>query len=437
MKICIVGTGYVGLVSGACFSEYGFDVTCIDVDADKIARLQQGNIPIYEPGLEDLVERNAGAGRLKFTTDLGTTVADSEVVFTAVGTPGRRDDGRADLTFLWAAVDEIAENLRPDSVVVTKSTVVVGTTAKIGQVIAAKRPDLRFSIAANPEFLREGSALEDFMRPYRIIVGVNDARGREAMAKVYRPLSLRDAPVMFTSLENAELIKYAANGFLAMKISFINEIADLCERVGGNVQDVAKGIGLDDRIGAKFLHPGPGYGGSCFPKDTRALAATGQEHGAPIELIERVIALNEERKAAMAQRIIEMVGETAGKTVAVLGVSYKPNTDDIRDAPSLTIIPRLQEAGMIVRATDPEAIENARTALPGVVWCENEYETVEDADILVILTEWNAYRGLDLDIVREKMRTPVIADLRNIYRIDEMAGKGFKYSSVGRPPVDG
>lgn len=435
MKISIIGSGYVGLVSGACFSEYGFDVTCVDNDPDKVASLENGVIPIFEPGLEDLVARNREAGRLQFTTDLKSAVAASNVVFIAVGTPGRRDDGHADLSYLWSAVDEIAEALSPGCVVVTKSTVVVGTTSEIRKKISEKRPGLDFSMAANPEFLREGSALEDFMRPDRVIIGAHDQRGRETLAQIYRPLSLRDAPLKFTSLEDAELIKYAANGFLAMKISFINEIADLCEKVGGNVQEVAHGIGMDERIGSKFLHAGPGFGGSCFPKDTRALAAIGQKHGAPVRLIEQVIEINEQRKKQMAERIISQVGKAEGKVAAVLGVSYKPNTDDVRDAPALTIIPLLQQAGMTVRASDPEAIKNARAELAGVEWFDSEYDAADGADVLVILTEWNAYRGLDLERLESAMRTPLIADLRNVYRPEELAGTGFSYISIGRPDL--
>ena len=436
MKISIIGTGYVGLVSGACFSEYGFDVICVDNNADKVASLDRGEIPIFEPGLEDLVARNKRAGRLQFTSDIGSAVRDCDAVFIAVGTPGRRDDGHADLSFLWQAVDEIADNLTSGSVVVTKSTVVVGTSAKIREKIAAKRPDLDFSMAANPEFLREGSALEDFMRPNRVIIGVHDERGREVLEQIYRPLSVRDAPLMFTSLQDAELIKYAANGFLAMKISFINEIADLCEKVSGNVQDVARGIGLDNRIGSKFLHAGPGYGGSCFPKDTNALAAIGKDHGSPIQLIEKVIEINDQRKAQMAERVLASVGDPRGKVAAVLGVAFKPNTDDIRDAPSLTIIPLLQKAGMKVQASDPEAMDNARAELSGVDWFDNEYEAAKGADVLVILTEWNAYRGLNLERIKEQMRSPVIVDLRNIYRPGELAGTGFAYSSIGRPQLE-
>ncbi len=436
MNISIIGAGYVGLVSGACFSEYGFDVTCVDNNPDKITALERGEIPIFEPGLDALVARNRRAGRLHFTSDIAAAVAGSEVVFIAVGTPGRREDGHADLSFLWQAVDEIADSLKQGAVVVTKSTVVVGTSAKIRKTIAEKRPDLDFSMAANPEFLREGSALEDFMRPNRVIIGVHDERGRAVMEQIYRPLSVREAPLMFTTLQDAELIKYASNGFLAMKISFINEIADLCEKVSGNVQDVSRGIGLDNRIGSKFLHAGPGYGGSCFPKDTNALAAIGREHGAPISLIERVIEINDARKEQMAERILAALGEPEGKVAAILGIAFKPNTDDIRDAPSLTIIPILQAAGVRVRASDPEAMDNAKKELSDVEWFDNEYEAASGADVLVILTEWNAYRGLNLDRLKELMRAPVIVDLRNVYRPGELAGTGFSYSSIGRPRLE-
>ena len=436
MNISIIGAGYVGLVSGACFSEYGFDVTCVDNNPDKITALERGEIPIFEPGLDALVARNRRAGRLHFTSDIATAVAGSDVVFIAVGTPGRREDGHADLSFLWQAVDEIADSLKQGAVVVTKSTVVVGTSAKIRKTIAEKRPDLDFSMAANPEFLREGSALEDFMRPNRVIIGVHDERGRAVMEQIYRPLSVREAPLMFTTLQDAELIKYASNGFLAMKISFINEIADLCEKVSGNVQDVSRGIGLDNRIGSKFLHAGPGYGGSCFPKDTNALAAIGREHGAPISLIERVIEINDARKEQMAERILAALGEPEGKVAAILGIAFKPNTDDIRDAPSLTIIPILQAAGVRVRASDPEAMDNAKKELSDVEWFDNEYEAASGADVLVILTEWNAYRGLNLDRLKELMRAPVIVDLRNVYRPGELAGTGFSYSSIGRPRLE-
>ncbi len=437
MNLTMIGAGYVGLVSGACFSEFGFDVTCVDVDAGKVEALNRGEIPIYEPGLSDIVARNERAGRLKFTTDLAASVAASHVIFIAVGTPRRQGDAEADLSYLWAAVGQIAEALQPGSVVVTKSTVVVGTTARIRQAIEEARPGLDFSVASNPEFLREGSALEDFMRPDRVVAGVEDERAREVLANLYRPLNLREAPVLFTSLANAELIKYASNAFLAMKITFINEMADLCEKAGGDVQHIAKGLGLDNRIGAKFLHAGPGYGGSCFPKDTMALAVTGRKLGAPVELVERVIEINDARKLAMADKVIAAVGEPKGKTACVLGVSFKPNTDDMRDAPSLAIIPRLQAAGMTVRASDPVAIDNARPLLPDVEWISNEYEAARGADVIVITTEWNAYRGLNLERLRQAVTTPLIVDLRNIYRLIDLQGSGFRYLSIGRPEVAG
>ncbi len=433
----MIGAGYVGLVSGACFSEFGFEVDCVDVDADKVAQLRNGIIPIFEPGLSDLVARNNKSGRLHFTTDLAGSVAGSDVVFIAVGTPGRTGDGEADLSYLWAAVDQVAAALKPGTVVVTKSTVVVGTTARIRAAIAAARPGLDFSVASNPEFLREGSALEDFMRPDRVVAGIEDDRARRVLSNLYRPLNLREAPVLFTSLENAELIKYASNAFLAMKITFINEMADLCEKAGGDVQHIAKGLGLDARIGSKFLHAGPGYGGSCFPKDTKALAATGRKLGAPIELVEKVIEINDARKLAMADKVIAALGDAAGKTACVLGVSFKPNTDDMRDAPSLAIIPRLQQAGVRVRASDPAAMDNARQMLPGVEWFDNEYEAAEGADVVVIATEWNAYRGLNFERLRAAVNAPLIVDLRNIYRLIDLENSGFHYISIGRPEVAG
>ena len=433
----MIGAGYVGLVSGACFSEFGFDVTCVDVDDAKVEKLRAGDIPIFEPGLSDLVGRNAKAGRLTFSTDLAGSVADSDVIFIAVGTPGRAGSDEADLSYIWKAVDQVAAALKPGAVVVTKSTVVVGTTAKIRNAIETARPRLDFSIASNPEFLREGSALEDFMRPDRVVAGVEDDRARQALADIYRPLNLREAPVLFTSLENAELIKYASNAFLAMKITFINEMANLCEVAGGDVQDIAKGLGLDARIGSKFLHAGPGYGGSCFPKDTKALAVTGRKLGVPIQLIEKVIDINEERKLAMADKIVAAVGEPKGKTVCVLGLAFKPNTDDMRDAPSLTIIPRLQEAGMKVRASDPVAMENAKGMFRNVDFYDNEYDAATSADVVVIATEWNAYRGLNFERLKTVMNAPLLVDLRNIYRLSDLAGSGLRYVSIGRREVSG
>ena len=433
MKLTMIGAGYVGLVSGACFSEYGFDVVCVDTNTKKIKDLQAHEIPIFEPGLDQLVKRNADAGRLTFTTDFDEAVKSADVVFIAVGTPSRRGDGEADLDYVFAAAKGLAKNLKPGGVVVTKSTVVVGTNEKVYQIIKQERPDLVFSVASNPEFLREGSAIDDFMRPDRVVVGVHDARGKEVMSTLYRPLSLRETPIVFTNLENAELIKYAANAFLAMKITFINEIADLCEKVGGDVQQVASAIGLDNRIGSKFLHAGPGFGGSCFPKDTRALAATARKHDSPLQLIDSVIEINESRKEKMAAKILLALGEeTKGKIVAVLGVAFKPNTDDVREAPSLTVIRLLQAAGCSVRATDPEAMGEAAKILENVTWCEDAYEAAARADALVIVTEWNAFRSLDLTRLKETMHGDIFIDLRNIYPPDEITKAGFIHYGVGR-----
>ena len=438
MKIVMVGTGYVGLVSGACFSEFGFNVTCVDHDAAKIARLEAGEIPIYEPGLDRIVETNVSEGRLTFSTDLKGAVSDASVVFVAVGTPSRRGDGEADLAYVYEAARQIANAMSPGTVVVIKSTVVVGTTRTVRDIIRDEKPDLDFSIAMNPEFLREGSAIEDFMRPDRVVIGVLDTRAEDQLRRLYRPLNLRETPFVVTTPENAELAKYAANAFLATKVTFINEIADLCEKVGGNVQDVARAMGLDNRIGGKFLHAGPGFGGSCFPKDTRAFAATGRKHAAPQTLVERVISVNDQRRGDMAQKIIEIVGpETVGKKVAVLGVAFKPNTDDIREAPSLDIIPRLRDAGIEIAAHDPAAADNAADVLTGVTWCESPYDAARDADAIAILTEWNAYRALDLVELGDVVRRRVLIDLRNIYKPEDMQDSGFAYHSVGRPTVYG
>ncbi|MCB1508831.1 MAG: UDP-glucose/GDP-mannose dehydrogenase family protein [Hyphomicrobiaceae bacterium] len=438
MRIVMIGTGYVGLVSGVCFSEFGFDVTCVDVDEKKIERLNAGEVPIFEPGLDALMQRNTAGGRLAFTTDLATAAGEADVVFVAVGTPSRRGDGEADLTYVEAAARQIAAAIRPGTVVVIKSTVVVGTCRRVRDIIRAARPDLDFSIASNPEFLREGAAIEDFMRPNRVICGVDDERAEQMLRRLYRPLYLRETPMVMTTLENAELIKYAANAFLAMKITFINEVSDLCEKVGGNVQEVARGIGLDHRIGGKFLHAGPGYGGSCFPKDTKAFASTGRRHEAPQTLIEQVIAVNDNRKRAMAERILAELGDGAkGATVGILGIAFKPNTDDVRDAPSLEIIPMLQAKGVSVRAHDPEARETASPLLPGITWCESAYEAADGADILVILTEWNEYRVLDFAEVTARMKGRTLMDLRAIYKDDDMAGTGLRYVPVGRKPVEG
>ena len=433
MKIAMIGTGYVGLVSGVCFSEFGFDVVCVDVDAEKVAGLERGEMPIYEPGLDSLVESNRAAGRLTFSTDLAASVADADVVYIAVGTPSRRGDGEADLGFVFAAAEQVARAMRPGTVVAIKSTVVVGTCREVLRIIEETRPGLDFSVASNPEFLREGSAVEDFMRPDRVVVGVHDERGREMMKRLYRPLYLRETPMVVTTLENAELIKYASNAFLAMKVTFINEVADLCEKVGGDVQAIASAIGLDKRIGGKFLHAGPGFGGSCFPKDTRAFAATGRKHGAPQKLIETVIDVNELRKVAMADRILDAIGQDPkDKVVTVLGVAFKPNTDDVREAPSLAILPRLVEAGATVRAHDPEAAEQAEPLLPGVEWYGNVLEAIEGADVVVVLTEWNAYRGLNPVRLSAAMRGNTLVDLRNIYRADEVAAAGLRYLPIGK-----
>lgn len=436
MRVAMIGTGYVGLVSGACFSEFGHNVVCVDKDKGKVDGLHQGRMPIYEPGLEDLVESNVKAERLTFTTDLVSSVKDVDVVFIAVGTPSRRGDGHADLSYVYAAAKEIAESMDGYTVVVTKSTVPVGTGREVEKIIRETRPDADFDVVSNPEFLREGSAIEDFMRPDRVVIGTHSERAQEFMRVLYRPLFLIETPIVFTSRQSSELIKYAANTFLAAKITFINEIADLCERVDADVHDVAKGIGLDGRIGRKFLHPGPGYGGSCFPKDTRALVSTARDSGSPLRIIETVVELNEQRKQKMAERIISAIGgDATGKTIAVLGLTFKPNTDDMRESPSLDIVPALIAAGAKVRAFDPEGMAEAKHMLEGVEWCEEEYETMPDADALVIITEWNQFRALDLDRVKKLMNTPVMVDLRNIYEPNEMSSAGFHYYSIGRANV--
>jgi len=437
MRIAVIGTGYVGLVSGACFSEFGVSVTCVDKDAGKIARLQQGEVPIYEPGLDQIVESNARGGRLAFTTDLTAAVAGADAVFIAVGTPSRRGDGHADLTYVFAAAEEIARALTGYAVVVTKSTVPVGTGRHVAEIIRKARPELAFDVVSNPEFLREGSAIQDFMRPDRIVIGAESTRAQEVMRELYRPLYLIETPMIFTGVETAELTKYAANSFLATKISFINEIADLCEQVGADVQDVAKGIGLDGRIGRKFLHAGPGYGGSCFPKDCLALVRTAQEAGAPISIVETVVAVNDARKERMAQRIIRACGGSVeGKSIAVLGLTFKPNTDDMRESASLTIIPALQRAGAAIRAFDPEGMEEAKNLLDGVTFCAGAYDAMEGADAVVIITEWNEFRALDLKRVRALLRSPTVIDLRNIYKPADMAEAGFYYFSIGRRSVE-
>ena len=434
MRIAMIGTGYVGLVSGACLSEFGHEVVCIDKDNSKIADLNQGRIPIFEPGLDEIVAANSRAGRLSFSCDLASAVAGADAVFIAVGTPSRRGDGHADLSFVFGAAEEIARALAGYSVVITKSTVPVGTGRKVEAIIRKIRPDAEFDVASNPEFLREGSAIEDFRRPDRIVVGVESERARNVLKEVYRPLYLNETPIVFTSRETSELIKYAANAFLATKITFINEMADLCEKVGGDVQEVARGIGLDGRIGGKFLHAGPGFGGSCFPKDTLALLKTSQEADAPVRIVETVVAVNEKRKTRMAEKIADAFGELEGKTVAVLGLTFKPNTDDMRDAPSLVIVPNLQARGARIRAYDPEGAHEARKLLD-IETCKDAYEAIAGADGVVILTEWNEFRALDLERVKGLLKRPLMVDLRNIYRPAQMAEAGFTYVSVGRATV--
>ncbi|MCB1370835.1 MAG: UDP-glucose/GDP-mannose dehydrogenase family protein [Rhodobacteraceae bacterium] len=433
MKLAMIGTGYVGLVSGVCFSDFGHSVVCVDKQAQKIDMLKAGRVPIYEPGLDDLLTRNVAAGRLAFTTDLAEALKGADAVFIGVGTPTRRGDGHADLTYVYAAAREIAENLDGHTVVVTKSTVPVGTNREVARIIAATNPEADFDVASNPEFLREGAAIEDFMRPDRIVVGVSSERAREVMAEIYRPLSLREAPIVWTGLESAEMIKYAANAFLATKISFINEIAALCEKTGADVQAVAKGMGMDGRIGPKFLHAGPGYGGSCFPKDTAALARIGQEHAAPQRIVETVIAVNDAIKRAMVDKVLALLGyAAAGKKVAVLGVTFKPNTDDMREAPSLTIVPALVGAGAQVVAVDPQGGHEGPALLPGVAWADDPYEAAAGAEAVVLLTEWNEFRGLDLDRLAGVMATPRMADLRNVYSPEAAREAGFAYTGIGR-----
>ena len=434
MKIAMIGTGYVGLVSGVCFSDFGHEVVCVDKDPAKIARLNAGEVPIYEPGLDDLMARNVAAGRLTFSGDLAGAVAGAEAVFIAVGTPTRRGDGHADLSYVMAAAKEIAHALTGYTVVVTKSTVPVGTNRQVHQTVAAARPDAAFDVASNPEFLREGAAIDDFMRPDRIVVGVESERAAEVMQAIYRPLYLRDFPIMTTDLESAEMIKYAANAFLATKITFINEIAQLCERTGADVKLVSKGMGLDGRIGAKFLHAGPGYGGSCFPKDTSALARIGQDFAVPMQIVETVISVNDRAKRRMIDKITDLCGGSVnGKKVAVLGVTFKPNTDDMRDAPALTIVPALVGGGARVSVVDPQGRREGEALLPGVTWEEDPYTAAEGADVLVLLTEWNEFRALDLARLAQGMATPVMADLRNIYAPAEVKEAGFTaYAGVGR-----
>ncbi|WP_170444934.1 UDP-glucose dehydrogenase family protein [Ruegeria arenilitoris] len=434
MRIAMIGTGYVGLVSGVCFSDFGHDVICVDKAEAKIQMLQDGKVPIYEPGLDVLMAKNVAAGRLSFTTDLANAVKGADAVFIAVGTPTRRGDGHADLTYVMAAAEEIAHAMDGYTVVVTKSTVPVRTNRKVQEVVAAANPKADFDVASNPEFLREGAAIDDFMRPDRVVVGVENDRAAEVMAEIYRPLYLRDFPILTTDLESAEMIKYAANAFLATKITFINEIAGLCERVGGDVKEVARGIGLDGRIGNKFLHAGPGYGGSCFPKDTAALARIGQEHAFPMQITETVMRVNDEVKKRMIEKIREACDDSFnGKTVAVLGVTFKPNTDDMRDAPSLTIVPALIGGGAKVRVVDPQGRSEGEALLPGVEWVEDPYAAAKDADAVVLLTEWNEFRALNLTQMAAEMKSPRMVDLRNIYSRDKVKKSGFEtYVGVGR-----
>jgi len=433
MRVTVVGSGYVGLVSGACFSEFGHDVVCVDKDDAKIARLRKGEIPIYEPGLEDLVVRNMRAGRLRFTENLAAAVPSSDAVFIAVGTPSRPGDGHADLGAVYAAADAIADHLGGYTVVVTKSTVPVGTGSQIHKRMRARQPGRRFDVVSNPEFLREGAAIEDFMRPDRVVIGTLSEQARAVMRDLYRPLFFNETPVVFTTRESAELIKYASNAFLATKISFINEMAALCEKLGADVQDVAKGMGLDKRIGSQFLHAGPGYGGSCFPKDTLALIEMARDAGAPTTIVEAVVAVNDRRKAAMVDKIVSACGgSVAGKRIAVLGLTFKPNTDDVRESPALVIVPGLLAAGATVAAYDPEGMEQARALMPDIDYRQDAYATMEGADALVIITEWNQFRALDLARAARLMRSPVLVDLRNIYGHREPEEHGFTYVGVGR-----
>lgn len=434
MKIAMIGTGYVGLVSGVCFSDFGHQVTCVDKDLGKISKLENGEVPIYEPGLDELMEKNVAAGRLSFTSDLAAAVQGAEAVFIAVGTPTRRGDGHADLTYVMAAAEEIARAATDYTVIVTKSTVPVGTNAKVAEVVAKANPDLEFDVSSNPEFLREGAAIDDFMRPDRVVVGVLSDRARDVMGAVYRPLFLRDFPIVYTDLESAEMIKYAANAFLATKITFINEVAALCERTGADIKAVSKGVGLDGRIGNKFLHAGPGYGGSCFPKDTTALARTGQDYSVPMQITETVIKVNDEIKRRMIDKLVDLLGGSFnGKTIAVLGVTFKPNTDDMRDSPSLTIVPAMIGGGATVRVVDPQGHREGKALLPGVHWLTDAYEAAKGADLVVILTEWNEFRALDLQRLANEMATPRMADLRNIYSPRDALSAGFRaYECVGR-----
>jgi UDPglucose 6-dehydrogenase len=434
MRVAMIGTGYVGLVSGACFADFGHVVTCVDKDTSKIERLQAGEIPIFEPGLDELVATNVRDGRLFFALDGAEAIRNADAVFIAVGTPSRRGDGHADLSYVYAAAEEIAGLIDGFTVVVTKSTVPVGTGDEIERIIKAKRPDAQFAVVSNPEFLREGAAINDFKRPDRVVVGTDDPRAQEVMRELYRPLNLNETPIVFTGRRTSELTKYAANAFLALKITFINEIADLCEALDADVQAVARGIGLDKRIGGKFLHAGPGYGGSCFPKDTLALVRTAADAGAPVSLVETTVKVNDARKKAMAKKIAKALGgDITGKRIGILGLTFKPNTDDMRDAPSLDVVPALQAMGATVQAFDPEGRHEAEKMLTGVDFKDGPYEAAEGADCLVILTEWDQFRALDLDRIKLLLKAPVLVDLRNVYRPDDMRARGFKYTSIGRP----
>jgi UDPglucose 6-dehydrogenase len=434
MRVAMIGTGYVGLVSGACFADFGHEVICVDKDKAKIAALLGGEMPIYEPGLNDMVGANMRAARLKFSSELAGAVADADAVFIAVGTPSRRGDGFADLSFVYDAAREIARALDGFTVVITKSTVPVGTGDEVERIIRETRPDVACAVVSNPEFLREGAAIRDFKHPDRIVIGTTDARARELMSELYRPLYLNRSPIMFTDRRTAELIKYAANAFLATKITFINEIADLAEKVGADVQEVARGMGLDNRIGSKFLHAGPGYGGSCFPKDTVALIKTAQDHASPLRIVEAVAAVNDARKRAMARKVSAALGgELRGKTVAVLGLTFKPNTDDMREAPSIPLITALQDLGAKVRAYDPAGMEQAKSVIANVTFCGDAYSCAEGASVLVIVTEWEQFRALDFDRLKTVMAQPIVVDLRNVYRAEEIVRQGFVYESVGRP----
>ncbi len=436
MRIGVVGTGYVGLVSGTCFAEFGIEVVCVDKDAKKIDMLKNGGVPIYEPGLDDLIEKQVKAKRLSFTTDLGEAMKDADAVFIAVGTPPRPEDGHADMKYVFAAAEEIAQHIEKYTVIVTKSTVPVGTARKVAEIIRRVKPDAEFDVCSNPEFLREGAAIGDFMRPDRVVIGTDSEQATEVMRNLYRPLYLNETPMVVTTPETSELIKYASNAFLATKITFINEMANLCEKTGANVQDLSRAMGLDGRIGGKFLHAGPGYGGSCFPKDTLALQQIGQMYEAPQTIVEAVVTSNAQRQKAMASKIIEACGgDVKGKKIGILGIAFKPNTDDIRDAPSLVVIPELQKAGAMISAFDPIAMDHAKKAFKDVNWCEDSLATAQDADAIVILTEWNEFRALPFDRIEQVMATPRLIDLRNIYKLPEMKARGFHYVSVGRDEI--